>query len=52
MYKITKILTGGFVNNTTVVKDKDGNILTNNEERPDPDEEAIVEDTDFHIKIK
>jgi len=66
VHKITKALTRGFVNSTTVVKDKDGNTLLKNKDqlqrwavhfqdvlnRPDPEEEAIVEDTDFHTEMK
>jgi len=66
VYKITKTLTGGFTNSSTIVKDKNGNALTKNEEqlerwaehfeeilnRPDPEEEAAVEDMGFHIEMK
>jgi hypothetical protein len=66
VYTITKALTGGVVNSTTVVKDKNGHILMKNENqlerwaelfqevlnRPDPKEEAKGENTDFYIEMK
>ena len=33
VYKITKVLTGSFTNSTSVVKDKDGNVLAKQEEQ-------------------
>ena len=65
VYKITKQLTGGFTNRTTVVKDKDGNVLMKEEEllkrwaehyteilnRPDPEVEAVIEDMGFNIEM-
>jgi len=64
--RLPRHLLEGFVNNTTVVKDKDDNTLLKNEDqqqrwadhfqdvlnRPDTEEEAIVEDTDFHTEMK
>ena len=66
VYRITKILTGGFNNKTNVVKDKNGVVLTKEEEqrerwaehfkeilnRPDPEEEAAIEDMGFNIEMK
>ena len=66
VYKITKTLTGGFTNKTTVVKDKNGQVLMREEDqlnrwaehfketlnRPDPEEEATIEDTGFVIEMK
>ena len=63
VYKITKTLTGGFTSKTTVVKDKDGKVLTKEQDqldrwaehfrktlnRPDPDVEAAIEDMGFQI---
>ena len=57
LYKITKTLTGGFPSKTTAVKDKDGKVLTKEQDqldrwaehfretlnRPDPDVEAALE---------
>jgi len=66
VYKMTKTLTGGFTSKTTVVKDKDGNVLMKAEDqlnrwaehfkeilnRPNPEEEAIIADTDFTLEMK
>ena len=66
VYRITKTLTGGFANKTTTVKDRNGQVLMKSEEqlrrwaehfketlnRPDPEEEAIIEDTEFRIEMK
>ena len=66
VYRITKALTGGFTSKTTVVKDRTGNVLTKDEDqrnrwaehfrdtlnRPDPEEEAIIEDMGFTIEMK
>ena len=66
VYRITKTLTGGFVNKTTTVKDRNGQTLMKSEEqlrrwaehfketlnRPDPEEEAIIGDTEFRIEMK
>ena len=65
VYKITKTLTGGFTSKTTVVKDKDGKVLTKEQDqlyrwaehfretlnRPDPDVEAAIEDMGFQIEM-
>ncbi|KAM9354321.1 uncharacterized protein KZ484_012474 isoform 1-T2 [Pholidichthys leucotaenia] len=66
VYKITKTLTGGFTSKSTVVNDKNGKVLMKEEDqlsrwaehfretlnRPDPKEEAVIEDTGFHIEMK
>ena len=65
VYKITKQLTGGFINKTTVVKDKNGNVLMKEEDqlerwaehykeilnRPDPEVDAEIEDMGFTIEM-
>ena len=65
VYKITKTLTGGFTSKTTVVKDKDGKVLTKEQDqldrweehfretlnRPDPDVEAAIEDMGFQMEM-
>ena len=66
VYKITKTLSGGFTSKTTVVKDKEDKVLMKEEDqlnrwaehfketlnRPDPEEEAVIEDTGFYIETK
>ena len=66
VYKITKRLTGGFTSKTTAVRDREGKVLMKTEDqlhrwaehfketlnRPDPEEEAIIEDTGFHVEMK
>ena len=65
VYKITKQLTGGFINKTTAVKDKNGNVLMKEEDqlerwaehikeilnRPDPEVDAEIEDMGFSIEM-
>ena len=65
VYKITKQLTGGFINKTTVVKVKNGNVLMKEEDqlerwaehykeilnRPDPEVDAEIEDMGFTIEM-
>ena len=66
VYRITKSLTGGFTNKTTAVRDRNGKVLMKTEDqlhrwaehfketlnRPDPEEEATIEDTGFHVEMK
>ena len=66
VYKISKTLTGGFTNRTLAVRDKNGQVLAMEENghnrraehfrenlnRPDPEEEATIKNTGFHIEMK
>ena len=66
VYRITKTLTGGFSRKSTIVKDRHGKVLTKDEDqlnrwaehfketlnRPDPDEEATIEDMGFQLEMK
>jgi len=66
VYKITKSLTGGFTNTSTIVKDKNGNTLTKEEDqldrwaehfqevlnRGDPDEEIDIDLNHPHAEIE
>ena len=65
VYMITKTLTGGFTSKTTVVKDKDGKVLTKEQDkldrwaehfretlnRSDPDVETAIEYMGFQIEM-
>ena len=65
VYKITKRLTGGLINKTTTVKDKNGNVLMKEENqlerwaehikeilnRPEPEVDAEIEDMGFSIEM-
>ena len=66
VYRITKSLTGGFTSKTTAVRDRNGKVLMKTEDqlhrwaehfketlnRPDPEVEATIEDTGFHVEMK
>ena len=65
MYKISKTLAGRFTNRTTAVRDRNGQMLATQVDqrnrwaehfreilnRPDPEEEADVDDTGFYIEV-